>query len=188
MSDQGQDLREAYRRLREFRRGKGEERVFRHPTCHPASATGFCFCEGSPWRAACFYLKAALLSIFFKVPSSRLRVWALRRFGARVGRGVYLSAGVWIDPTFPELVTIDDGVFIGMGARIFTHEFSIDEFRAGKVIIRRGAFIGGFAMIRCGVEIGEGAVVAACANADRDVPARATLISPPARIVGKGGA
>jgi hypothetical protein len=85
--------------------------------------------------------------------------------------------------TFPELITIEDDVFFGMGAKVFTHEFRIDQFRAGEVTIRREALIGGFATIRCGVEIGERGVVAACSVADRDVPPGATLIQSPARII-----
>jgi acetyltransferase-like isoleucine patch superfamily enzyme len=177
------DLTDAYRRLREFRQGKSSERVFIHPTCHPALPTGFCFCERSLGRAMLFYLKAMLLALVFKLPLNWLKVWTLRRFGARVGRNVYFSAGVWIDPMFPELLTIEDCVFFGMDVRILTHEFRIDHFRAGKVFIRRGAFIGGFATIRSGVEIGEGAVVAACSVAHRDVPPGATLISAPSTIV-----
>jgi len=36
-------MQDAHRRFREFRRGNTHERVFTHPTCHPAEATGFCF-------------------------------------------------------------------------------------------------------------------------------------------------
>jgi acetyltransferase-like isoleucine patch superfamily enzyme len=180
--DSTSNLKDAYRRLREFRRG-GHQRLFVHPTCHPAEPTGFCYCEGSLWRAIAFYLKALLLGVAFRLPSNAAKVWMLRRLGARVGKRVYFSPGVWIDPTFPELVTIEDGVFFGMGAKVFTHEFRIDEFRAGRVTIRRGAFIGGFAIIGCGVEIGQRATVAACSVADRDVPADATLIQSPSRIL-----
>ncbi len=169
--------------MRDFRQGRSRERLFVHPTCHPAEPTGFCYCEGSPWRAILFYVKAVLLGLVFRLPVNAPKVWVLRRLGARVGAGVYFSPGVWIDPTFPELVTIEDGVFFGMGAKLFTHEFRIDQFRAGRVIIRRGAFIGGFAIIGCGIEIGQRATVAACSVADRDVPAEATLIQPPARIL-----
>jgi hypothetical protein len=177
------DFKEAYRRLREFRQGKTDESLFVHPTCHPSESTGFCFCEGSFWRAMIFYCKAMVLGLIFKLPFNSLKVWTLRRLGARVGDKVFFSAYVWIDPVFPELITIEDNVFFGMNAKIFTHEFRIDEFRAGKVIIRRGAFIGGSSFIGCGVEIGENAVVAACSVADRDVPPGATLISSPSRIV-----
>jgi hypothetical protein len=177
------DLADAYRRLREFRRGQTAERLFIHPTCHPAEPTGFCFCEGSLWRATRFYVKALLMAAVFRLPFNGLKVWLLRRLGARVGRRVYFSAGAWVDPMFPELLTIEDCVFFGMGARVFTHEFRIDEFRAGKVIVREGAFVGAFAVIACGVEIGARAVVAACTAADRDVPPGATLLVTPSRIV-----
>lgn len=177
------DGREAHRRLAAFLRGETEDRLFREPTGHPAVATGFCFCDGSVLEAAGFFARAALLGVAMKIPSSAIKVWVLRRLGARIGRGVYLSAGVWVDPTFPRLVTIEDGVFIGMGARILTHEFRISEFRAGKVVIRKGAFVGGLTVVACGVEIGEGATVAACSVADRDVPPGATLVASPARIV-----
>lgn len=177
------DLTDAYGRLREFRRGASSERVFTHPTCHPALPTGFCFCEQSLGRAIWFYLKAMLLAVVFKLPWNGPKVWILRRLGARIGNQVYFSAGVWVDPMFPELLTIEDCVFFGMDVKILTHEFGIDEFRAGRVLIRRGAFVGGFATIRCGVEIGEGATVAACSVAYRDVPPGATLISAPPVIV-----
>jgi acetyltransferase-like isoleucine patch superfamily enzyme len=183
--EQAPDLQDAYRRLREFRRGRTGDRLFVHPTCHPAEPTGFCYCEGSPWRALRLYAKAVLLGLAMRLPSNGLKVWMLRRMGARVGSRVYFSPGVYVDPTFPELLTIEDGVFFGTGAKIFTHEFRINEFRAGKVVIRRGAFIGAFAIIACGVEIGEGASVAACSAAGRDVPPGATLIQPPARILRK---
>ncbi len=183
LPDAAPDLADAYRRLREFRRGRTNDRLFIHPTCHPAEPTGFCYCEGSLWQALWFYAKALLLGLVFRLPSNGLKVWTLRRLGARVGRRVYFSPGVWVDPTFPELIVIEDSVFFGMGAKLFTHEFRVDQFRAGKVILRRGAFIGGFAIIGCGVEIGERAVVAACSVADRNVPAHATLIQSPARIL-----
>lgn len=183
LPESGPEFRDAYRRLREFCQGRTSDRLFVHPTCHPAEPTGFCYCEGSLWRALRFYAKAVFLGLAFRLPSNALKVWMLRRLGAKVGERVYFSPGVFVDPTFPELITIEGGVFFGLGAKIFTHEFRIDQFRAGKVIIRRGAFIGGFAIIGCGVEIGEHGVVAACSVADRDVPAGATLIQSPARIL-----
>jgi len=85
---------------------------------------------------------------------------------------------------FPELLTIEDGVLLGTGAKVCLHEFGIDQFRAGKVILRRGALVGGMAVIRCGVEIGAGAVVALSAVVTRDVPSGCTAISPRPRSSG----
>jgi acetyltransferase-like isoleucine patch superfamily enzyme len=179
------DLNEARRRLDEFRSGRSDERLFVQSTGRPTEPTGLCDWERSWWRGFKFWVKAILLGFAFKMPWNGLKIWTLRAMGARVGKGVYFAIGSWIDPNFPELLTVEDDVFFGMGAKIFTHECRLREFRAGKVLIRRGAFIGGFAIIACGVEIGEGAVVAACTAADRDVPAGATLIQAPARILRK---
>jgi acetyltransferase-like isoleucine patch superfamily enzyme len=182
-SDPPPDPADACRRLREFRLGKTDARVFTHPTCHPSEATGFCPCEGSFWKASWLYAKGVLLGLVFRLPFNGLKVWLLRRLGARVGKKVYFSAGVSIDPLFPELLTVEDNVFFGVGAKVFLHEFNVDEFRAGKVLVRRGALVGGLSVIRSGVEIGAGAVVAACAVVARDVPAGCVAISPPARIL-----
>ena len=131
-------------------------------------------------KAAWLYAKWLLLGLVFKLPFNAWKVWLLRRLGARVGRKVYFCQGVWIDPMFPELLTIEDGVFFGTWAKVVLHDFGPDAFRAGKVFVRQGAFVGGLAVIRCGVEIGRGTVVAACAVVTRDVPPGCTAISPPA--------
>jgi len=177
------DIREAQQRLREFRRGKTAERLFTHPIDHPALPTGFCYCEGSFWKAAAFVIKAIIIAAVFKLPWNCLKVWTLRRFGARVGHQVYFASGVWIDPTFPELITIDDKVFFGMSAKVFNHEYRRNEFRAGKVTIHTGAFIGGFAVIAPGVEVGENAVLSAFAVAVHDVPADSTLVASLSRVI-----
>ena len=184
------DPRAAHRRLAEFRRavraGTTAERLFVEPTVHPAEPTGFCWCDGSVFHALRFWLKAVLLGLPFLFPWNPLKLWALRRAGARVGRRVYFSHGAWVDPVFPDLIAIEDRVFFGTGARIYTHEFRVDSFRAGRVTVRAGAFIGAHAVLAPGVEIGPGAVVAAFTVADRDVPAGATLIAAPSRIVKRG--
>jgi acetyltransferase-like isoleucine patch superfamily enzyme len=177
------DLRDAHRRLREFRQGKTRERLFTHPIDHPALTTGFCYCERSFWKATIFIVKAMIIAAVFKLPLNRLKVWILRRFGAQVGEDVFFSAGVWIDPTFPELITIEDKVFFGMNAKIFNHEYRRNEFRAGKAIVRSGTFIGGYAVIAPGVEIGENAVLSAFAVAIHNVPPDATLVAAPPRII-----
>jgi acetyltransferase-like isoleucine patch superfamily enzyme len=164
-----------------FLAGQTTERVFRHPTCHPSQPTGFCPCDGS-WPAKLwFYFKATVLLTALRLPFTRLKIALLRRAGARVGRDVFISADVWIDPTFPQLLTIEDRVMIGVGVKIGLHEFTPDEFCAGRVVLRRGAIVGGFALIRYGVEIGEDAVVAPAAAVARDVPAGQMAVGNPAR-------
>jgi acetyltransferase-like isoleucine patch superfamily enzyme len=178
------DPREGRARLARFLAGGTGSRLFRWPTGNPARQTGFCFCEHSVWGMIAVCVRAAILELLLKLPFNGLKAGFLRHLGARIDRHAYISAGAWIDPTFTQLLHIEEDVFIGAGARITLHEFRRNEFRAGRVILRRGAFIGGYAMIGCGVEIGEGATVAAGAVVGRDVPAGFTAIGNPARIVG----
>jgi len=176
------DAAEAHARFARFITGETPERLFTCPTGHPSEPTGFCWCEGSPWRAIRVYTRGALLHLVLLTPFNGLKVWLLRRLGAKVGRNVYISVGAWIDPLFPRLLEIEDNVFIGMNARILMHEFRPDEFRAGKVILRRRAFIGGFSIIACGVEIGENAQVAGAAVVAVDLPPDTLATGNPAFI------
>jgi hypothetical protein len=178
-----EDILEARERLRRFVRGETDERLFTHPIGHPALPTGFCVYEYSLLETLRVCMRAVALDAVLKLPMNRPKRALLRLLGATIGEHVTISALTWIDPLYPQLLVIEDEVFIGMGVRIATHEFRRDEFRAGKVIIRRGAFIGGYALIGCGVEIGENATVAAGAVLGRDVPPGATAIGNPARIV-----
>jgi len=128
------------------------------------------------------YARALVLLTLLRSPFNSLKIALLRHLGARVGDRVYISADVWIDPVFPQLLVVEDDVMIGHGVKIALHEFGRDRFRAGRVILRRGSVIGGFALIGQGVEIGENAVVAGGAVVGRDVPASMMAVGNPARI------
>ncbi len=172
-----QQCRDEFRRFLE----NPGARTFTAPTGHPSQPTGFCPCDGPFLASLCFYAKAWLLLTVLKLAWNGPKLKVLRWWGAKVGRNVFISTDVWIDPTFPQLLTIEDDVMIGVGVKIALHEFRPNEFRAGRVIIRKGAVIGGFALIGQGVEIGEGAVVAGGAAVGRDVPPGKLAIGNPAR-------
>lgn len=172
-----------HKRLAVFLAARTTDRLFVHPIRHPSDPTGFCFCEHSLIKALPLYFRAVLLGLVTHCPFNGPKAWLLRRMGARIGSNVCISPGVWIDPTFPRLITIEDNVFIGTGVKITTHEYRMNEFRAGQVTLREGALIGGFAIIGCGIEIGRYATVAAGAVVGRDVPPGATVVGNPARII-----
>lgn len=169
--------------LRQFRAKGCPDHVFRYPTCHPSQPTGFCPCDEHGITAAWFYTKAAILNLVLALPFNRLSQWTLRRMGATIGRSVFISPAVWVDPMFPDLLTIEDDVMIGSGAKISFHEFRISEFIAGRVTLGRGSLIGGFCMIGPGVHVGEGATIAGGAVVARDVPAHSIAGGNPARVV-----
>lgn len=104
----------------------------------------------------------------------------------RVGQEVFINFGC----TFLDQggITIEDGVFIGPGAKILTehhpekpalrHRLSVKP-----VVIRRNAWIGAGASVLPGVTVGENAIVGAGAVVTKDVPADAIVAGIPARVI-----
>ena len=181
----GETKLDRLRRLEEFLDDRDGGRLFICPIDHPSRPTGFCPCDKSFIKSLGFYAKATLLKALLALPYNAPKIWCLRRLGAKIGDNVYISVGAFIDPLFPGLLTVEDDVLIGMEARIMLHEFGIDEFRAGRIILRRGCLIGAFSILRPGIEIGESATVASGSVVTRDVPPGTTAIGGPARIVRK---
>jgi acetyltransferase-like isoleucine patch superfamily enzyme len=83
-------------------------------------------------------------------------------------------------------ITLEDDVFIGPNAT-FTNDrhprSKKHPAKFPKTLVRKGASIGANATILPGVEIGEGAMVGAGAVVVHDVPAGATVVGNPARII-----
>jgi UDP-2-acetamido-3-amino-2,3-dideoxy-glucuronate N-acetyltransferase len=90
-------------------------------------------------------------------------------------------------------VKIEDEVFIGHGVIFINDRFpratnengspqAEDDWELERTLVRRRASIGSGAIVMCGVEIGEGALVGAGALVTHDVPAGATVIGNPARV------
>ncbi len=94
----------------------------------------------------------------------------LRALGAKIGRGTYISQKVFIDPLYPELLSIGDDVLIGTGVKIFFHEITPSDFKIGRVTIGRDTIVGAHAAIKCGVAIGAGCFIGAETPVYRDVP------------------
>lgn len=120
------------------------------------------------------------------LPPGRLKNSLYRMIGVKVHNNVWISPEVIIDPVYPELITIQKDVFIGWGARIFTHMITPDrKIVKKKVLIRRGAFIGGFATIRPGVTIGRNAVVGSDSLVIEDVQDNQKVVGIPAKDINK---
>lgn len=104
--------------------------------------------------------------------------------GASVGRAVTIKNGVSIW----DKVTLEDEVFVGPGV-IFTNDMLPRAFlKKGKdawvpTTVRRRSTLGAGAIILCGNDIGEYALVSAGAVVTAPVPRRALVRGNPARIV-----
>ena len=112
--------------------------------------------------------------------------------GARIGRRCKISSHTFICTG----VSIEDEVFVGHGV-VFINDRKPraansdgapkgdSDWHMEETIVRRTASIGSGAVIMCGVEIGEGAMVGAGALVVRDVPAHSVVAGHPARVRGQ---
>jgi serine acetyltransferase len=111
-----------------------------------------------------------------------LRVSMHRARGVRIGRNVWISYNVILETACPELITIDDDVFIGIGVIVIAHFKESRGVRIGKQ-----AFIGPGVIILPDVEIGEGAVVTAGSVVTSSVPAMTVVQGNPAVPIARCG-
>jgi acetyltransferase-like isoleucine patch superfamily enzyme len=114
--------------------------------------------------------------------------------GVRIAhpRRVRIAANVVIDSLYPELVEIEDDVFLTRGVVIVAHLTPtpfLREFIGGtqfkKVRIGRGAYIGVNAIILPGATVGEGCIIGAGSVVTKDVPPYSVAVGNPARVIRK---
>lgn len=142
----------------------------------------------------------------------RVRAAALRRAGFRIGRGtllwdmpvltgggdlrqrLHIGQGCWFNVgcrfDLSDTISIGDRVGFGHEVLVMTssHEPGDAARRAGPLFTRSvsigaGAWLGARCIILPGVTIGEGAVIAAGAVVNRDVPANTLVGGVPARVI-----
>jgi acetyltransferase-like isoleucine patch superfamily enzyme len=148
---------------------------------------------------------------FLAAPGIRLRAWLARRIFAECGWGldlgprVYIGNGAkihvgnrsavnaWSRIEAADDIYIGDHVNIGPQVIILTsdHNFRRRDqliqqqgFSLAPVRIGRDVYVGARAIIRKGVTIHDGAVVAAAAVVTRDVPEYTIVAGAPARAIG----
>lgn len=126
------------------------------------------------WNFLCIYL--AKYS-----PSLHLKSFLYRLTGMRVGRHVSFGLAATMDVFFPHLITVEDNAIIGFSTTILCHEYLVQEWRTGPVVVGAGAMIGANCTILAGVNIGAGATVSAMSLVNADVPSGAKYGGIPAQ-------
>ena len=112
--------------------------------------------------------------------------------GACIGRHCKISSHTFIC----EGVHIQDNVFVGHNVSFINDKYprSINEdgsmqseadWEVVETLVEEGVSIGTSATILCGITIGRGAMVGAGAVVTKDVPAGATVVGNPAKIIYK---
>lgn len=147
-------------------------------------------------RGALWGLKNRLFQVLarYSPGATTLRVWLHRGRGVTIGERVFIGTDALIETSRPFLVSIGNGVDIGIRSTILAH------FRGGIKADQRGnepdaisvrieddAFIGAGVLILPNVTIGHGAVVNAGSVVTRSVPPLTMVQGNPARPVAKCG-
>jgi maltose O-acetyltransferase len=108
-----------------------------------------------------------------------------RMFGAKIGKEVYIAPGVYMDEMLPELIEIGDGTIIGKDSSLLTHEFTVKHASFGRIKIGKQVTVGAQSIIKCGIKIGDGAVVAMDSLVNKDVPKKEIVGGIPAKKIKK---
>ena len=109
--------------------------------------------------------------------------------GTKVGGNVEIGYMVFIDNRYPELVEIEDDVTITSKCTVLAHDLSMRLIdgteKVGKVIIKKGAFIGMNSTIMPGVIIGENCIIGCGSIVTKDTEGNSIYIGSPAKFLKK---
>jgi acetyltransferase-like isoleucine patch superfamily enzyme len=146
-------------------------------------------------------LLKAIIGRFFQMfalyipmtPSMRVTLQRMR--GVNIGENVFLGNEVYLDPAYPEMITIEDDVAI-VGRNIVLVHTSPPSYlkkcypkigaiftKVSPVKIKRGAWITVGVIILPGVTIGENSIVTAGSVVTKDVPPNSIVQGNPAIII-----
>ncbi len=134
------------------------------------------------------FWKAVKNFIFIQIgrytPLLSVKKWLYCTFlGMKIGEKTALALMVMPDLMFPEKITIGRNCVIGYNTTILAHEYLIDEYRLGDVIIGDEVMIGANSTVLPGIIIGDRAIISAGTLVHRDVPAGAFVGGNPMQII-----
>ncbi|PTM56645.1 acyltransferase [Desmospora activa] len=120
------------------------------------------------------------------VPVFPWKNWIYRHLlNMQVGDRTALAFKVTVDLLHPERIRIGSDTIIGYHSTILTHEYLVDEYRLGDVVIGDRVMIGANTTILPGVTIGDGAVIGAGSLVNKDIPTGMLAAGNPIRLIGK---
>jgi len=117
-------------------------------------------------------------------PSLPFKNFLYRRFlHMSIGDETSFALMVMPDVMFPERITIGKNSIIGYNTTLLAHEYLIDEYRIGDVVIGDRVLIGANSTILPGVHIGDDAIVSAATLVHKDVPAGSFVGGNPMKVI-----
>ena len=134
-------------------------------------------------KLASFFRKSVSAGIAPYVVLNPVRIFLYRLCGYKIGKNVFIGMRCYLDDLEPKLFTIEDNVIISYGVFFACH---CKNQSHTPITIKNGAYIGMRANVvsgKNGITIGEGAIIGAGTLVNKDVPAGATAVGVPCRII-----
>lgn len=117
-------------------------------------------------------------------PFLSVKNWLYRTFlKMKVGKKTSFALKVTPDTMFPERIKVGKDTIIGFNTTILAHEYLVDEYRLGDVVIGDRVMIGANSTILPGVIIGDDAIISAMTLVNKDVPAGSFAGGNPMKII-----
>ncbi|MFE4353091.1 acyltransferase [Peribacillus butanolivorans] len=117
-------------------------------------------------------------------PFLGMKNWLYRTFlHMKVGKHTSFALMVMPDVMFPEKISVGKNTVIGYNTTILAHEYLINEYRLGEVVIGNEVLIGANSTILPGLTIGNGSIVSAGTLVHKDVPEGAFVGGNPMKII-----
>lgn len=122
-------------------------------------------------------------------PGNKLRIIANRARGVKIGKNVFIDAFVHIDTAVPSMVTIEEGVKLSVGVKIFAHNSVFQDINpndpiiVSPVLIKKRAQIAPNVIILEGVTIGERSIIGTSAVVNKDIPDGVIAVGIPAKPI-----
>ncbi len=124
-----------------------------HPAMHPLWSSW-----ASRWDLVCLAWNVCAGGIVSQLDGTLMLNALLRLTGVHIGRRVVLGTGFAEDLPDPDMLTFEDGATVD--CLFQAHTFEDRVLKMDRIAIRRGATVGGNAVLLYGADIGAGARVA----------------------------
>ena len=156
-------------------------RTTRYPVKGDGNSLWYVYKTVPFWKVARNFI---VIQLARYTPFLSMKNWLYRTFlGMKVGDKTSFALMVMLDVMFPEKISVGRNTVIGYNTTILAHEYLINEYRLGKVIIGNEVMIGANSTLLPGIEIGDGAIVSAGTLVHKDVPAGAFVGGNPMKVI-----
>lgn len=122
------------------------------------------------------------------------KIWVLRLFGAKIGKGCYIYTSLSnFDKLYTDMIEIGNNVTITRGVILLCHDMAKDYIHkkkhnnetVGKIKIGNNCFVGMNSIILPNIKIGNNVIVGAGSVVTKNIPDKVVVAGNPVKIIKK---